>query len=307
MILLLFDDIISTLENLLYSFGLISDIHVDNCTDGDFTDPTMSMKDYRNALRFLEDEGANFIAYCGDMAKGDPGKSQDYGMVLECLESSHIPNYIISGNHDCGSYFRSMMSPDKYYTVEQNNDIFIFVNVRDRGVTGGVDRETIDAVKDIINNNPNKRLFLMYHYFIRNHGAGDGFGGGTGGYYGGDTLGDNYEAYPLSKEWADLIIGTPNLIFCHGHSHMRFSAQDTLPNNNLYHADGECYSVHVPSCCVPRTPKSSSVGLTNFEEGSEGYLVKVFPDRVELKAIEFTTNYYLTDYNQVINLPESAN
>ena len=143
----------------------------------------------------------------------------------------------------------------------------------------------------------------MYHYFIRGHGSGDG----TGGYYTAESLGDDYEKYPLSKEWTDLIINSPNLIFCHGHSHMRFNSQDRFPTNNLYHAEGECYSVHVPSCAIPRKANTSSVGMSYFEEGSEGYIVKVFPDRVEFRAVDFTTNRYLTDYTQIVNLAQNEN
>ena len=86
---------------------------------------------------------------------------------------------------------------------------------------------------------------------------------------------------------------------------MRFSSQNRFPNNNLYHVDGECYSVHVPSCALPRKANTSSVGMSNLEDGSEGYIVKVFADRVEFKAIDFTINRYLTDYNQVVNLAQA--
>ena len=286
-------------QNLLYTFGLLSDVHVDNCSDGDFVDFGMSVRDFKNALRFIEDEGADFIAYSGDMTKANSAYN-DYEKLLECLSTSNIPNYPTGGNHDVGAYYESMVNPNKYYTVEQGNDLFIYVNVKGMGVTGGVDQNTVNAIRNIIESNPNRRLFLMYHYFIRNHGSGDG-----NGHCSSDTLGDNYEKYPITREWADLIINTPNLIFCHGHSHMRFSSQDSYPNNNLYHADGECYSVHVPSSSVPRKINSSS--LSNVEEGSEGYIVKVFTDRVEFRAVDLTTNRYLTNYTQVVNLPEGTN
>ena len=288
-------------ENLLYTFGLLSDVHVDNGSDGDAVDFGMSVRDYRNALRFLEDEGAEFIAYTGDMTKDNSGYG-DYEKLLECVSMSNIPNYLTGGNHDVGKLYESMVNPNKYYTVEQNNDLFIFINVKDRAVTGGIDQQTVNFVRNTLENNPNRRVFLMYHYFIRNHGSGDG----TGGYYTSEALGDDYEKYPLTKEWTDLIINTPNLIFCHGHSHMRFNSQDRFPTNNLYHADGECYSLHVPSCAIPRKANTSSVGMSYLEEGSEGYIVKVFPDRVEFRAIDFTTNTYLTAYNQVVDLPEST-
>ena len=294
---------IPAVDGLLYSFGVLSDVHVDAGSDGNFYDTNHATNDYRKAIKFLEDEGAEFIAYGGDMATGDPGVSeQDYRKVLEILKNSHIPNYMISGNHDYGYFFKALIESRKYYTVEKGNDLFIFVNAQDRGVTGGVDREIIDAVRAIIENNPNKRLFLFFHYFIRNHGSGDGLQDVK--YYTGDTLGDNYEDYPLSLEWANLIINTPNLIFCHGHSHFRFKCQEVYAQNNYYHADGECHSVHIPSCAVPRTMSADSTSVTNWPAGSEGYMVEVFADRVVFHAVQLTAYRYLTTYDFTINLPQ---
>ena len=294
---------IPAVEGMLYQFGVLSDVHVDAGSDGNFYDHNHATNDYRKALKFLEDEGAEFIAYGGDMATGDPGVSeQDYRKVLELLKNSHIPSYMISGNHDYGYFFKALIESRKYYTVEKGNDMFIFVCVQDRGTTGGVDREIIDGVKALIENNPNKRLFLFYHYFIRNHGSGDGATDVK--YYTGDTLGDGYDNYPLSLEWANLIINTPNLIFCHGHSHFRFQCVNVYEYNNYYHADGECHSVHIPSCAAPRTMSADSTSVTNWEEGSEGYMVRVFADRVEFHAVQLSAYRYLTTYNFTINLPE---
>ena len=290
-------------EGMLYSFGVLSDCHVDAGSDGNFYDANHATNDYRKAVKFLEDEGAEFIAYGGDMATGDPGVSeQDYRKVLEILKNSHIPSYMISGNHDYGYFFKALIESRKYYVVEKENDMFIFVNAQDRGLTGGIDREIIDGVRALIENNPNKRLFLFYHYFIRNHGSGDGLQDVK--YYTGDTCGDNYEDYPLSLEWANLIINTPNLIFCHGHSHFRFKCKEVYEFNNYYHADGECHSVHIPSCAVPREMSVDSTSVTNWAEGSEGYMVRVFADRVEFHAVQLTAYRYLTTYNFTINLPE---
>ena len=290
-------------DGMLYQFGVLSDVHVDAGSDGNFYDHNHATNDYRKAVKFMEDEGAEFVAYGGDMATGDPGVSEaDYRKVLEILKNAHIPHYMISGNHDYGYFFKALIESRKYYVVEKGNDIFIFVNVQDRGTTGGVDREIIDGVRAIIETNPDKRLFLFYHYFIRNHGSGDG--ATDVAYYTGDTLGDGYDKYPLSLEWANLIINTPNLIFCHGHSHFRFKCQEVYAQNNYSHADGECHSIHIPSCAVPRNMSASSTSVTNWPEGSEGYMVKVFADRVEFHAVQLSAYRYLTTYNFTIDLPQ---
>ena len=294
---------IPSVDGLLYTFGVLSDVHVDAGSDGNFYDPNYATNDYRKAVKFMEDEGAEFVAYGGDMASGDPGVSeQDYRKVLEILQNAYIPHYMISGNHDYGYFFKALIESRKYYVVEKNQDMFIFVNAQSRGNTGGVDREIIDGVRSLIESNPNKRLFLFFHYFIRNHGSGDGATDVT--YYTGDTLGDAYDQYPLSKEWADLIIGSPNVIFCHGHSHFRFQCVNVYEYNNYYHADGECHSVHIPSCAVPRTMSADSTSVSNWPEGSEGYMVRVFADRVEFHAVQLSAYRYLTTYNFAVNLPQ---
>lgn len=294
---------IPAVDGMLYSFGVLSDVHVDAGSDGNFYDHNHATNDYRKAVKFLEDEGAEFVAYGGDMATGDPGVSeQDYRKVLEILKDANIPHYMISGNHDYGYFFKALIESRKYYVVEKESDMFIFVNAQSRGNTGGVDREIVDGVRALIDTNPNKRIFLFFHYFIRNHGSGDGATDVK--YYTGDTLGDAYDQYPLSLEWANLIINSPNVIFCHGHSHFRFQCKNVYEHNNYYHADGECHSVHIPSCAVPREMSADSTSVNNWPEGSEGYMVKVFADRVEFHAVQLSAYRYLTTYNFTINLPQ---
>ena len=289
-------------ENFLYSFGLLSDVHIDNNHDGDYEDTSMSIKDYKNALRFLEDEGANFIAYCGDMTKNHSDAQADYQMLAECLKESHVPNYIIKGNHDAGQgYFDEYVSEISRFTVPYKDDLFIFVgNGNDTGKNAGMTQSRVDYIRSIIEDNPDRRLFLMYHQFIRGYGSGDG----TGGLYSGSTIGDDPNN-ALTNEFIELVTNTPNLIFCHGHSHIRFNVQDTCPTANYYHVDGECHDIHVPSCARPRIPNESG-GLDSYYEGSEGYIVDVYSDKVIFKAIDFTTNSYMPEYNQVVNLAAVA-
>ena len=289
-------------ENFLYSFGLLSDVHIDNNYDADYEDTSMSIKDYKNALRFLEDEGANFIAYCGDMTKNHNDAEADYQMLAECLKESHVPNYIIKGNHDAGhGYFNEYISDITSFTVPYKDDLFIFVgNGTNTGTNGGLTQSRVDYIRSVIENNPNRRLFLMYHQFIRGYGSGDG----TGGLYSGSTIGDNPDN-ALTNEFIELVTNTPNLIYCHGHSHIRFDVQDTCPTANYYHVDGECHNIHVPSCARPRIPNESG-GLDSYYEGSEGYIVDVYSDKVIFKAINFATNSYMPEYNQVVNLAAVA-
>lgn len=292
-------------ENFLYSFGLLSDIHIDNNHDADYADKARSDEDYRNALRFLEDEGVNFIAYCGDMITDYSDALVNYQLLAKCLKESHVPNYIIKGNHDAGTGgFNEYISDITRFTVPYNDDLFIFVgNSVGSDSKGGLSQSRVGYIRKVIEDNPNRRLFLMYHQFIRGYGSGDG----TGGLYPYDTIGDDPNS-AIDNEFIELVTNTPNLIYCHGHSHLRFNLQDTCPTANYYHVDGECHSVHVPSCSKPRiiNPNGPTPPIVSYYEGSEGYVVNVYSDKVIFKAINFATNSYMPEYNQVVNLSAVA-
>jgi hypothetical protein len=236
------------------------------------------------------------------MTKNHSDAEADYQMLAECLKESHVPNYIIKGNHDAGTgYFDTYISEISRFTVPYNDDLFIFVgNGSPTGTNGGMTQSRIDYIRGIIEDNPNRRLFLMYHQFIRGYGSGDG----AGGLYPYDTIGDDPDN-ALTNEFIELVTNTPNLIFCHGHSHIRLNVQDTCPTANYYHVDGECHSIHVPSCARPRIVNASGE-LESYHEGSEGYMVDVYSDKVIFKAINFATNSYMPEYNQVVNLAAVA-
>ena len=289
-------------EGLLYSFGLISDIHIDNDHDGDGKDAALSDEDYMNALRLFEEEGANFIAYCGDMVVDNGSAEKDYIRIVECLETSKLPNYVIKGNHDKSGdteYFDTYISPASFYQVNYGDDILVFISSgSDTHAGGGMTRGRVGLVKDTIANNPNQRIFIFQHYFFRGYGSGDG----NGGIYNGTSIGDGTrEEHPLAYEFMDAVIESPNVISCHGHSHCEFSIQDTCSYANMYHADGECWDIHVPSCAKPRYLDANG-NLTSGYGSSEGYLVKVYEDKIIFKALDLATNEYLPQYDQTVLL-----
>ena len=289
-------------EGLLYSFGLISDVHIDNDHDGDHSDVALSDEDYMNALRFFEEEGANFIAYCGDMVINNGSAEKDYIRIAECLETSKLPNYVIKGNHDRSGdteYFDTYVSPASFYQVNYGDDILVFISSSaDTHAGGGMTQGRVNLVKDTITNNPNQRIFIFQHYFFRGYGSGDG----NGGIYGGTSIGDGTrEEHPLAYEFMDTVIASPNVISCHGHSHCEFSIQDTCSHANMYHADGECWDVHVPSCAKPRYLNTDG-NLVSGSGASEGYIVKVYEDKIIFKALDLATNEYLPQYDQTVLL-----
>ena len=281
-------------ERPLYKFGLLSDVHI----DGDGNDEAHSISDLNNAISFLENAGANFIAYCGDMTRD--GYTEDYTALKTCLETSTVPNYCIRGNHDAFSLsdgYASATGCENDYIVTQGNDLLIFISCADTNHdTGGLTTSKLDWLENLLQTNTNTRVFLFYHYFV------DGTSGnGTGVYPYGTLKPSNATA----SRFINMVKQYPNLIYCNGHSHMRFNIQDQDANANYYHNNGECYYIHVPSTAKPRFPNGDTVA--DYYEGSEGYLVEVYANKVIFKPIDFIASEYLTKYNYTANVSQGNN
>ena len=278
----------------LYTFGLLSDVHI----DGDGDDTAYSISDLNRAIKFFNDEGCDFIAYCGDLTYD--GRDVDFPALKSCIDTSSIPNYTIRGNHDCRNtvdVYKNATGMDLHYTITKNNDLFIFLsldNDNSRESTGGLTQETVDWLTNIINNSKHQRIFLFYHFFFRNT-SGDG----AGRSYPWGTIGDS-TLTSYARDFVNLVNTTPNLIFCTGHSHFKFNLQDVNANANYYHINNGCYHIHVPSGAKPRIPNGSSVQSLYAE--SEGYLVEVYKDKVLFKPRNFISGEYLLEYAYIIEL-----
>ena len=283
------------LDTPLYTFGLLSDTHV----DGDGSDKAYSISDLNNAIKFFNDEGCEFIAYCGDMSYD--GRDEDFTALKSCIDTSTIPNYTIRGNHDCHNtvdQYKNATGMEQDYTITKNNDLFIFLSLNDdnsRETTGGLTQEKVDWITNIINSSNHQRIFLFYHYFFRNT-SGDG----GGRFYPWGTIGDG-KLVSYAQDFVNLVNNTSNLIFCTGHSHFKFNLQDNYPNANYYHANNGCYHIHVPSGAKPRIPNTSG-GVDSLYAESEGYLVEVYSDKVLFKPRDFISNKYLLEYAYIIEL-----
>lgn len=275
----------------LYTFGLLSDVHI----DGDGDDTAYSISDLNNAISFFNNEGCEFIAYTGDMSYN--GRAEDFTALKECLNTSAIPNYTIRGNHDAyavdNGYLEATGQTEESYTVEKGNDLFIFMGHRIGASIGQIEESQITWLTNLFNNNKNKRIFFFYHVPLKGT-SGDG----NGGLYTGTLLDDttNEQSRALKK----LLEANPNVIFMHGHTHMKFELGDLYENANHYHVEGQWYDIHVPSCAKPRTSDGSSMGT--LYEGSQGYLVEVYADKVLFKPIDFIANKYLLEYAYIIEL-----
>ena len=275
-------------NTLLYKFGLLSDAHV----DGDGTDTAQSVSDFKNAIQFFNNENCKFIANCGDVTEN--GRTEDYTALKSCLSTSTIPHYCVRGNHDLTDGYPESTGCANDYTITQNNDLFIFLSPST--ASGTLSNDKLNWLENLLTTNTDKRIFFIYHFFFNNT-AGNASNLDNGG-----LPSSNASVIRLKA----MIESCSNLIFCNGHSHLRFSLQALDPNANYYHKDGKCYYVHVPSASRPRDDNGSG-GTTNIYGGSEGYLVEVYADKVVFKPIDFIANEYLSKYNYTANVAQGNN
>lgn len=261
----------------LYSFGLISDMHLYKVAVGWSPDTKLDA-----ALSFFESKGCTMCLHCGDITQTgfynegdtetlDPAQFEAWQTV--CNKHT-IPVHGIAGNHE--SYvvpitsslteFKSYTGDDLIYTMEQGNDLFIMVG-QSKGTAMMAD-ESLQWLYEQLEANRNKRCFVVIHPYIR----GDS----------GDPLAIHRE--PISTYWGakttvlmNLLAHYKNVVLLHGHSHYRFDCQELDETTNYTDKNG-FRSVHVPSLGRPRKIVDNTPTYVPSE--SYAYVVDVYDGQV---------------------------
>lgn len=263
-----------------YSFGAISDVHVQYDT---------AQADFQRALTYFnETEDVEFTCVCGDLTvNGTDAELTAYKGYVDSY-SPNTPVYAVFGNHD--TYQGLYSNTEKYtghplnYTFTQGDDAFIMVgNIS--GYSGAVGtlftKATLQWLYEQLEANRNKRCFLFQH-ILSAKGSGDGYG-----------------IYPHTKLsgneatiFESLISHYKNVIWFHGHSHMKFELQNGRDLSNYDNVFG-CHSVHIPSLAVPRELNSAATGYTDIYADSEGYVVDVYKNGIHLRGRDFVKGEFL--------------
>ena len=276
-------------ETPLYSFGLLSDLHL-NITDGGANSTRLD-----TAMTFFENQGASFCCHTGDMtnigfyAEGDsvnlyPYQFAEYKRI--CDLHPNIPMYGVCGNHE--SYVnpitQSLIELQEYtghglyYSINQDNDVFIFIG--QPSATVPMSDEALQWLYETLETNRNKRCFIFVHSFLSND-SGNPFGlyeNKTFDWWGVKTT-----------AFKNLLKHYKNTILFHGHSHMDLCMQEQVKNANYSTVFG-FRSVHVPSIANGRKVVN---GALTSADGNDGYLVDVFTNRVVLRGRDFVNNKWL--------------
>jgi predicted phosphodiesterase len=284
----------SNLGNKLYSFGLVSDLHLDGVgLNGTYLS---------EAMTFFENQGCSFCCHAGDMTNiGFWYNNTDTEIYLvqmaeyKSVIDAHpnLPMYGICGNHE--SYNKSIMDNlpelksytyrDLYYTYTHGNDVFIFIG-QPSGTPHafGKKQEWINELKwlqETLERNRNKRCFVFEHLTLS------------------DDSGNPNNIH--NAFWGDLestLVGImkhyKNAMMFHGHSHLDFNEQFNWSYSNYSTRKG-FKSISIPSSSGSRVTVNGQFPEPKVNDPNlrSGYIADVYSNCILLKG------YYFRNFESV--------
>ena len=263
------------------SFGALSDVHYQYDT---------APEDFHRALTYLnEQEDVAFTCICGDLTSG--GTAAELTAYKKAVDtySPNTPVYAMMGNHDVRAGLMDSIQDytghPNYFSITNGNDVFIFVgNVAD-WTTDVLSTEELQWLYETLEANRNRRCFLFEH--IRpTEGCGNAMGlyQRSGITDWGGTCGTVFES---------LLSHYHNVVFFHGHSHLKFYLQEHDELANYDNLRG-CHSIHIPSLAVPRDSDwAVDPSITDVYSDSEGYVVDVYENGIHLRGRDFIKEEFL--------------
>ena len=265
----------------LYSFGLISDLHIQ------VNDTYDGQNDLRRAFNFFTDYGVDMTCCCGDIA--DTNTLQEY-INFKAIKDSYpnMPFYACTGNHDCSGaggynkeYWTTYVGTEKTFEFTHNGDHFLFIGMNAWDFTSGYTDEDLNWLEEKLNEYREERCFVFMHCPITQY---------VGNYkemYNPNnwlTGGNLYRAMEMTNHFV-------NSVWFSGHSHWKWHLQKWEDNANVY-KNNSAWNVHIPSCAIPGDAEDDRE-IGRVVEGNEGAIVDVYEDYIEIKGIDLKTGKYI--------------
>lgn len=282
----------------LYSFGLVSDIHISHYTKVDWNPETK----LDNALGYFENNGCLMCIATGDLTntgfylrtdESKPGTEyldeRQMTKYKAICDKHTIPVHALSGNHEC--YYNQDLTKnlDKWetytgknvtsYTVAQGNDLFILLG--QSSVSAVMSDDDFTWFSETLLANKDKRCFVFVHSYIEEDS-------GDAGDYRENSI-FQYWGVTKTNAFMSLLNQHPNVILFHGHSHIKFECQE-IDDNATYTEKNGFKSVHIPSLCRPRNIDVTSATTPYADGESQGYVVDVYDDCIVLNGMDLINN-----------------
>lgn len=291
-----------TVKEKLYSFGLVSDIHLWKSNSSSYG---YSNEKFDNALSYFKNNNCAFCVVCGDLTitgfylrTDDTDAStqsldlEQFARYKEICEKYTLPVYELMGNHE--SYYgmpiaNNLDKMETYtgkgvlsYTIEQGNDLFILCG-QPHGSSVMSD-EDFEWLKSILADNKDRRCFIFVHPYIEED-SGDAMDVRENSIF-------DYWGVTKTTAFMNLLKQYDNVILFHGHSHMKFQCQELDKCANYTDKNG-FKSVHIPSLGVPRDVDVENKKSVDDRSASQGYIVDVYDDCIVLNGMDFINNEYI--------------
>lgn len=315
-------DITSALQTLhngasskkpIYSFGLISDIHLQYAT---------GISDFKRALAYFKKNNIPFSCVCGDltwagtMVNADKYTTEWKGGLADYKDAKGDSLvYAIGGNHECytatydtaaktwssvdtgidANAFRTNTGCELFYTISSkpnnstthnvycpylpDSDVFIMLSIKKANApnlffTAEDGEDEFAWLQNTLEANRYKRCYVFFHEH-------DNL----------DKTADPFYVYPYGisestaqgKAFINLMRQYKNAIWFHGHTHNTFGAD----RYSVAAATARGYkSVNIPSLQAPREFDENG-NITNLI--SEGYIVDVYDNYIVLNGLDFSS------------------
>lgn len=313
---------------LLYSFGAVSDTHIQyggTDSDGDYN----GVNDFERALEYLDDK-VDFICVCGDLVAWASAEYMAlYKSKINDSALTSKPIYEVAGNHETypsqgvsGEIDKALwesttgwsshaangcVGDSLYYYFTKGDDVFIMLSLVDASPYAAFASGALDWLENVLETNRNKRCFVFQHVHDEN-----------------DSTADPSHRYSNmlngteGQQFIELMKHYKNAIWLHGHTHL---SVDIGRDANGYKTDNAGYSpvstklgyksVHIPSLQGERYYDSAtnslvssykyygSDGNTYETQGgthAEGYIVDVYNNKIVVRGIDFAVLKYTADW-----------
>lgn len=313
---------------LLYSFGAVSDTHIQyggTEADGDYN----GVNDFERALAYLDDK-VDFICVCGDLvAWASADYMAQYKSKINDSTLTSKPVYECAGNHETypeqgvsGEIDKSLWEETTgwanhkangcagdslYYYFKKGDDVFIMLSLVDAAPYATFANGALEWLENVLETNRNKRCFVFQHVHDEN-----------------DSTADPSHSYSdmlngtEGQQFINLMKHYKNAIWFHGHTHlsvaMGLDADGYKTDNADYSPVSTALgykSVHIPSLQGERyyNPTNNALvssykyygtdGNTYTTQGgshAEGYIIDVYNDKIVVRGIDFAVLKYTADW-----------
>lgn len=271
-------DNVGALGEYMYSFGVISDTHLDT-----------GRAKTRAALQYLKANGAEFIVATGDIANS--GAEVEFAHFRDDAAAVDIDVFASNGNHDytcTDETWQTYLGHPLRHVIERNSDVYIILPLN---ACTGYGENNIQWLSEQLAIYKGRRIFIATHFPLPEYAG---------------LRPDTYYGFSSTSTEDDeilaLMTSTRNVIHLSGHTHLLFDVEDTYPGINcVYMPHCRCATIHIPSTATPRT-----ADWTVDQSQSEGYLADVYKNAIVFRGIDFVNGVFMDGRVYVIPITHST-